>query len=353
MAREGKDALEKLRTESVDLIISDILMPVMDGFQLCQEVKTNDKLKNIPFIFYTATYTDKKDEELALMLGASKFIRKPVERDELIKIIQCLIRDVEERKIEPKKIIFGKEKEIFKLYSERLVNKLEKKMLALEKEVTKRKRVEEQIKASLREKEVLLQEIHHRVKNNMQIISSLIKLQTKQIKDEKALETLKSTQNRVHSMAAIHDRLYQSKNFARVDFGEYVQSLTVHLFSVYRIDPKAIKLNKKIKDVFLHVNSAIPCGLIINELVSNSLKHAFPAGKKGEIKIFMHHLNKNEIELIVSDNGIGLPKGMDFRDPDSLGLHLVTILAEDQLHGDIKLDRTKGTGFHIRLDVKQ
>jgi two-component sensor histidine kinase len=316
-------------------------------------VKTNDKLKNIPLIFYTATYTDKKDEELALKLGASKFIRKPAVRDELIKIIQCLIRDVEERKIEPKKLIFGKEKEIFKLYSERLVNKLEKKMLALEKEVTKRKRAEEQIKASLREKEVLLQEIHHRVKNNLQIISSLIKLQTKQIKDENVLEILKSTQNRVHSMAAIHDRLYQSKDFARVDFGEYVQSLTAHLFSVYRIDPKAIKLSKKIKDVFLHVNSAIPCGLIISELVSNSLKHAFPAGKKGEIKIFMNHLNKNEIELIVSDNGIGLPEGIDFRDPDSLGLHLVTILAEDQLHGDIKLDRTKGTSFHLRLDIIQ
>jgi two-component sensor histidine kinase/CheY-like chemotaxis protein len=217
----------------------------------------------------------------------------------------------------------------------------------------KREQAEKQIKASLREKEVLLQEIHHRVKNNMQIISSLIKLQSRHIKDEQALEKFMSTQNRVQSMAIIHDRLYRSKDFARVDFAEYALSLANHLFSMYGIDQSTTKLKTDIKDIFLNINTAIPCGLIINELVSNSLKHAFPDSKKGEIKITMHALNKKEIELTVTDNGIGLPKDIDIRKTESLGLHLVTILAEDQLHGKIKLDRTKGTSFQIKLRVKQ
>lgn len=220
-------------------------------------------------------------------------------------------------------------------------------------DISEHKRAEEKIKASLKEKEVLLQEVHHRVKNNMQIISSLFNLQSRRIKDKKAYEIFKSSQNRVRSMALIHERLYQSKDFARIDCTEYVQVLTRHLFSSYGINPNVIKLNINIKDVLMDINTAIPCGLIINELVSNSLKHGFPGGKKGEIKIAMHPLNENEIELIVSDNGIGLPEEVDFRDTESLGLHLVTILAEDQLHGEIKLDRTRGTSFHIRFRVKR
>jgi len=142
-AANGVEALEKLHTNGFNMIISDILMPVMDGFQLCRKVKKNEELKNIPLIFYTATYTDKKDEEFALKLGAAKYIRKPAEPYELIKIIQGIIKDVEEDKIEPKKLILDNEKDIFKLYNERLIQKLEKKMLELEREIAERKRAEE------------------------------------------------------------------------------------------------------------------------------------------------------------------------------------------------------------------
>jgi two-component sensor histidine kinase/CheY-like chemotaxis protein len=216
-----------------------------------------------------------------------------------------------------------------------------------------RKRAEELSRASLREKEVLLQEIHHRVKNNLQIISSLLKLQSNLIKDNKTLELLKSTQNRIKSMVVIHDRLYKSKDFARINFDEFIQSLSTHLFNSYGVDAKAIKINLDIKDVFLDINTAIPCGLIVNELLSNSLKYAFPDGKKGEISIAIHPLDKNEMELIVSDNGAGLPEEIDIKQTKSLGLHLVTILVEDQLQGDIKLDRTGGTRFYIRIKVSQ
>ncbi|UCE21937.1 MAG: PAS domain S-box protein, partial [Candidatus Aminicenantes bacterium] len=219
--------------------------------------------------------------------------------------------------------------------------------------ITERKMAEDQIKASLKEKEILLQEVHHRVKNNMQIISSLLNLQSRHIKDKESLGLFQSSQNRVKSMALIHERLYQSKDFTRIDVAEYVQNLTNHLFITYGISKEAIKLKINIKDIFLDINTAIPCALIINELVSNSLKHAFPNGKKGEIQISMHPLSKGEMELIVGDNGVGMPENANLKNTKSLGLYLVSMLAEDQLHGEIKLNKTEGTAYRFRLRVKQ
>ena len=215
------------------------------------------------------------------------------------------------------------------------------------RDVTERKRAEEKIKASLKEKEVMLKEIHHRVKNNMQIISSLINLQSSGIKDKETEMMLKSSQNRIKSMAIIHERLYQSEDFTRVDLNEYVLSLTSHLLLTYGVDRKKVKFLTEIKDIFLDINRAIPCGLIINELITNSLKHAFPNGKKGDIKIAVHHLENQKTALLVSDNGVGIPEDMDVRKTNSLGLTLVKILAEDQLKGSLRLDKTKGTCFRI------
>lgn len=147
-ATNGAEALEKLRAERFTMIIADILMPVMNGFQLCRVCKGNEELKDIPFVFYTATYKDEKDEELALKVGASKFIRKPMETDKFIKTIKGVIADAEKGKVEPKKLALEEEKEVFKLYSERLVKKLEKKMLDLEREITERKQAEEELQQS-------------------------------------------------------------------------------------------------------------------------------------------------------------------------------------------------------------
>ena len=221
------------------------------------------------------------------------------------------------------------------------------------RDITERKRTEEQIKTSLKEKEILLQEIHHRVKNNMQIISSLLNLQSRHIKDKQSLELFKSSQNRVKSMALIHERLYQSKDFNKVDVADYVRGLTNHLFITFGVNKDIISLKVNIKNIFLNVDTAIPCGLIINEIVSNSLKHAFPDGKKGEIKISVHPLNKNEVELVVSDNGVGMPEEMDLKSTSSLGLNLVSMLVKDQLHGEIKLDKKGGTTFRFRLSIKK
>jgi two-component sensor histidine kinase/ligand-binding sensor domain-containing protein len=225
-------------------------------------------------------------------------------------------------------------------------------------DVTERKSAEIAIKASLKEKEVMLKEIHHRVKNNLQIISSLLHLQAEHVGDLKTHEMFKESRNRVRSMALIHEKLYQSDNLAQINFSEYIRELATYLFRTYEADPNAVKLTVNVSDFYLGVNTAIPCSLVINELVSNSLKYAFPDGKKGEICIDIDKINKSANEksddnhafiLRVSDNGVGIPEDLDFRNTKSLGLQLVTLLVENQLQGEINLDRNDGTMFKIKF----
>lgn len=219
------------------------------------------------------------------------------------------------------------------------------------RDITERKKAEQLIKTSLEEKEVLIKEIHHRVKNNLQVISSLINLQSYQIRGKQNKELFKESQNRIKSIAFIHEKLYQSKDLARIDFKEYTESMVSSLFRSYGTSLDKVALNIEAEEVLLRIDSAIPCGLIINELISNSLKHAFPDGKRGEINIGLHSSNEKDIELVVSDNGVGIPEDLDFRKTKSLGLRLVTILAEDQLHGQIKVNRKKGTKFQIKFSA--
>ncbi|MGB9978180.1 histidine kinase dimerization/phosphoacceptor domain -containing protein [Methanobacterium sp.] len=239
-----------------------------------------------------------------------------------------------------------------------------------------RKHVEEQIKTSLEEKEVLLKEIHHRVKNNMQIISSLLSLQSRYIKDENYLAIFKESQDRVKSMAMIHEGLYKTNNLARINFKEYINNLISGLFSSYGIDQNVIKTNVNLDNILLDVDTAIPLGLILNELISNSLKHAFPSvcGQdlsnvqsakhtvyssefqnftfySGEINISLSQ-DKNILKLVVSDNGIGFPESVNFRNTESLGLQLVNTLV-NQLRGEIKLEKNNGTKFVLNLEKQR
>jgi PAS domain S-box-containing protein len=221
-------------------------------------------------------------------------------------------------------------------------------VLSISRDITERKLHEEQLKKSLAEKEILLKEIHHRVKNNLQVISSLLNLQARYIKDEQARELFKESQNRVRSMALIHEKLYQSKDLARIDFAEYIRDLVMNLFSAYRINSDVITPKVDICGVILSVDVAIPCGLIISELVSNSIKYAFSAGREGEILISLLPEGNNGYTLTVSDNGIGFPKDLDIMNTETLGLQLVTTLT-DQLQGTIELNTDRGTEFKIKF----
>lgn len=221
-----------------------------------------------------------------------------------------------------------------------------KVLQAVVRDITERKRDEEQIKASLAEKEVLLKEIHHRVKNNLQVISSLLRLQSRYVLDEGLLEMLKESQNRVHSMALVHEHLYHSQALSRIDFAEYIRSLASNLFQAYQVNAKGVQLKIDVMPVFLNIDTVIPCGLIINELVSNSLKYAFSDRILGELKIEFAVESNNQFQLTVGDNGVGFPQDIDYQNSGSLGLRLVCSLVR-QIQGNIKLDPGSGTIFKI------
>jgi two-component system, sensor histidine kinase PdtaS len=228
----------------------------------------------------------------------------------------------------------------------------EKKILqATVRDITEQKHAEDKIKASLDEKVLLLREVHHRVRNNLQIILSLIRLQSRNIKDPNLLDTMEDFQNRIKAMAHVHERMCRAEDISRIDLSEIVTFLGTSLFKSYKVDHQHIRLNVEMKDLQITIDSAIPISLIINELISNSIKHAFPKGTPGEI-IIAGCREADTLVLSIRDTGIGIPKDFDWmRSKQSIGLRLVVILVE-QLNGTIELDRTTGTAFNIVVHEK-
>lgn len=216
----------------------------------------------------------------------------------------------------------------------------------LQNEINERQKAENNLQKSLSEKEVLLKEIHHRVKNNMAVITSMLQLQSNHIKDNHYKDIFRHCINRINSMALIHEKLYRSKDLANINFHDYMKDMINSMFMSYGSSSRKVSLKINVEEVALGVDNAIPCGLIINELVTNSLKHAFPDNRKGEIHVSLRKNDKGEIVLKVGDNGIGMPEAADSGKTDSLGLTLVNALVR-QLRGSIGLNREKGTEFMI------
>jgi len=208
---------------------------------------------------------------------------------------------------------------------------------------------EEQIRSSLKEKEMLLAEIHHRVKNNLQVISSLLRLQSRFIEDEAAVNIFKETQNRVRSIAILHEKLYQSDDLAKIKVDEYVKLLAEDLLYFYELDNSKVEMKIDIEKVYLNIETAIPCGLIIDELVSNSLKYAFKRKKNGTITINLHSNNENKFTLTVSDDGVGIPLTVDPENSETFGMQLIKYLS-NQLKADLELNRDNGTEFKLEFN---
>jgi len=398
-AGNGAEALEKLRTESIDIIISDVLMPIMDGFKLCKEVKGKDELKNIPFIFYTATYKDKRDEKLALKLGADKYILKPAEPEELIKIIQGVVRDVEKGKFEPKKPALEEKKEVLKLYSERLVNKLEKKMLDLEREITERKKAEEALKKAHDELEVRVAErtkeltqanlhleeldrlkskfiasMSHELKTPLNPIIGLTGIILQGISGEitevqrKELTMVKNSAN--HLLALISDIIDVSKIEAnqielaieKLDLSELIQEVR-DTFKI-AVDEKDLKMSLKTPEGLIIKSDKRRAKQVIIKLVSNAVKFT----DKGEIAIKAEKKDER-VEISVADTGIGIKKenmkmlfkqfsrihveGRTRAEGTGLGLYLSKKIA-DLLGGEISAESEfgKGSKFTFILPLK-
>lgn len=214
-------------------------------------------------------------------------------------------------------------------------------------DITERRHANDTLKQALNEKELLLKEVYHRVKNNLQVVSSLINLQAGNVKNELAGDLLKQSADRIKAMALLHEKLYQSKDLAKIDFKDYIRSLVDHLLFGYGTHSSKITLKLQVDELYLNVDTAIPCGLIINELLSNALKHAFPGDRHGEIDINFSR-EQEKLILVIADNGIGLPERLDIQNSTSLGLQLVNTLT-NQLMGQMTVERSHGTAFTLRF----
>jgi len=233
-----------------------------------------------------------------------------------------------------------------------------KGLVGISRDLTAIRKKEEQVKKSLKEKEVLLKEIHHRVKNNMQIISSLLNLQASTTGDSAVKEKFNQCRSRIKAMALVHDRLYRSSSLSKIDFSNYIQTLATHLMSFNQASERDIKLDLNLDKIFLNINKSIPLGLITNELISNSLKHAFPEQnlfinmdkKQKRVRVDLTKEKNDKVELTVKDNGVGLPENFEDKARGSLGMNLIQDLV-NQINGEIKIDSSKGTLIKINFPL--
>lgn len=224
------------------------------------------------------------------------------------------------------------------------------RMLANVRNIANRKKILSELELSLREQEVLLREVHHRVKNNMQVISSLLNLQAEYTQDERLFEIFGETQNRIRTMALIHEKLFKSKSMSAVDFGNYLHSLVSDLINFYSIDRRKIQIHQSIDTMKLDITKAIPCGLIVNELITNAFKYAFPDNREGSIWLTVKAVGENSAEIQVKDNGIGVNSDLDINTTQTMGLRIVRILTE-QLQGSIQLDLDQGVCFTLSFKL--
>lgn len=372
MANSGEQALRCLLNQDFAVILLDVQMPGMDGFETARLIRERERSRHTPIIFLTAFNTINTHVFRGYSLGAVDYLFKPIESEILSSKVAVFVElwrktaEVEHQagqltvintKLRESEKRLSQVNDELEIRVQKRTAELTKINESLQSEIAERHRVEEelrlsadQLKASLEEKEVLLKEIHHRVKNNLQIISSLLNLQAEYIHDKRDLELFKVSQKRIETMALIHEKLYQSKDLARIEFSEYIQDLVSSLVCSYEVNFSTIHLEMNTEQVLLGLDTAIPCGLIINELVLNSLKHAFSDGRPGEIHIGFHVESNNKIILIISDNGIGFPPGIDFKDTESLGLQLVNSLI-GQISGHIEMKVNQGTEFQITFPI--
>ena len=351
----GESALKQARLELPDIIVSDILMPVMDGYALCRNWMADDTLKNIPFVFYTATYTDPKDEEFALSLGADRFIKKPIEGNDLAKIVIEVLNEDRGQKTGAR-TEKRDEAIYFKQYNETLIRKLEQKMFQLEKtnallleEINERKKAEDALKISLGEKEILLRELYHRTRNNMQLICSLLSIKLSYRPSAELDSFVKDMHSRIGSMALVHKKLYDASDLSNISVDEYIRELCDSLIVYGGVQTGKVTFKFDMENIRVQIEIAAPIGIFLHELISNSLRHAFTGGRDGQIEISLHRDAENLLELKYSDNGRGLPAGFDYKSNGKMGFELISIIVINQLRG--AFDIIPGGGFKCLIRI--
>ncbi|MCX6554666.1 MAG: response regulator [Candidatus Aminicenantes bacterium] len=367
-AASGKDALLKIKSQAIDLVLLDIIMPGMDGFEVCRQIKGDQKLRNIPVILITVL-TAKKDRIRGIKAGADEFLSKPFDQTEALARIKILMK-VKKLNDECKHMESQREAalEALKKSNDELECRVRERTAELAQankilktDIIERKRAEEMIRSSLEEKEVLLKEVHHRVKNNLMTLIGLIKMQEAKADNVTFSDLLQELEGRVRAMAMVHESLHKSADLAHVNLQNYIETLGAHICAQFGAD-REISFSVQVAGVDVGLDIAVPCGLILNELITNACKHAFPAGQPGEIRItFQKCRDKSRLvptnntgtspptyELTVADNGVGLPAKVNWKNPETVGLQLVKMLSQ-QINGSIKVDLIHGTAFHLRF----
>ena len=338
-----QDFDETLAQGDVDVVLTDYHLHWTDGLWVLGRCR--ERLPDVPVIMVT----DTGSEEIAvegMKAGLSDYLLKshpfrlPIAVKESLEKVR--LRQAHE-----------KAQEALRQANDRLEAKVAERTRelrqlteALREDNAARQEAQARLQDLLQEKEVLFKEMHHRVKNNLQIVASLLDMQAEGIQDAHARRMFEESQHRIHVIALIHDTLYQGDNLAHIEVGPFIQRLASQLFDAAAVDVRRVSLEVEADEVFLGLTTAIPCGLIVNELVTNSLKHAFPDPQSGCVRIVLRAGSEGGVTLRVSDTGVGLPEGLDFRAGNSLGLQLVSILTE-QLGGTIALEPGEGTTFTV------
>jgi len=324
-AGNGEEGMKIYKKETPLLIILDLRMPIMDGIEFLEHLKLTPSGQS--FVIVLTGHGDDEEIEKCYKFGVSAFLRKPFNVFELTGIIKhCITLKHTQNELE-------KNEKLLAAANNELERKVEERTAKLE--------------ISLREKELLLKEVHHRVKNNLQVVISLLTMQAMKIKEQQYIDIFTDCKQRIESMALVHEKLYSSGDLSNIDFKEYINGLTSNLFHSYVIDVNRIKLNIEVDDVLVEIDTAIPCGLIINELLSNAMKYAFPDKTSGVITISFREIENDNLKLIVSDTGVGAPSNLDFENIETLGLNLVNGLVTRQLRGTLEMKIQNGTEFCI------
>lgn len=343
-AESGEEALKALmQPDDYALIFMDVRMPELDGFEAAALIRQREKCAQIPIIFLTAYGESDTGMFRGYSLGAVDFLIKPVAAAVLRSKVSVFVD------LYRKNRRLSLQEEMLRYSRDRLEARVEERTAQLNKvnsdltlEIQERIRAEEAVKESLKEKEILLKEIHHRVKNNLQIISSILSLQGSYIRDVETLQLFQESQSRIKAIALVHELLYQRGDLATMHFGEYLENLVANLFRTYSVHP-GIRFEIDTEDIQIGLDTAIHCGLMITELVTNSLKYGFAGRKEGLVSISLR-LEADSYALSVRDNGVGIPPDVDIQNSRSLGLQLVTTLAE-QIGARMNLESGPGACF--------
>jgi len=320
-AASGKETLMKIENTEYALTLLDVQMPEMDGYQTLEKMTQIMNNRLMPVIFISAIYSDDYYKIKGIKTGAVDFMAKPLVSE----------------------ILIGKVNVFLNLYHNK--KELERINVELKQVIEEKQKVEEKVRKSLSEKERLLSEIHHRVKNNMQMVATMLSLQSKYGNPENMIEAFEKSIDRINSMAMVHEKLYESKNFGEVEMKLYIEELAYELVGAYQGD-KNIELKLSLDCVMLEIDTAITLGLLLNELITNTVKYAFPNKMTGTVTIEFTKADEDYLRLAIIDDGVGLPADFELRKNKSLGMQLIDGFVRE-LYGKLNISSNNGTNIEV------